>query len=72
MSLGQEANMPRVADLTEKDIERAFYAADGELTRAAEVLGVHRATLWKRMRELGMRTKRRTIIDRAPATRESA
>lgn len=56
--------MPKVSDITERDIERAFWAADGELTRAAAILNIHRITLWKRMRQLGLATERKTLIRR--------
>jgi len=31
-----------------EDIERALAQAGGKITRAAEILGVHRATLWRK------------------------
>lgn len=53
---------PPVAELTEHEIHRALYTADGRLTQAAALLGIHRGTLWKRMRQLGLSTERKTLI----------
>lgn len=35
-----------------EDIERALAQAGGKITRAAEILGVHRATLWRKCKRL--------------------
>ncbi|MBN2492581.1 MAG: sigma-54-dependent Fis family transcriptional regulator [Planctomycetes bacterium] len=40
--------------LDEDDIRRAFHQAGGNATRAAELLGVHKATLYRRMKHLGL------------------
>jgi PAS domain S-box-containing protein len=41
-----------------EDIERALAQAGGKITRAAEILGVHRATLWRKCKRLSQ-TKNR-------------
>ena len=35
-----------------EDIERALAQAGGKITRAAEILGIHRATLWRKCKRL--------------------
>ncbi len=42
------------AELTRDAIEDAFHAADGNLTQVADRLGVHKATLYRRMKALGI------------------
>ena len=37
-----------------EDIERALAQAGGKITRAAEILGVHRATLWRKCKRLSL------------------
>lgn len=58
--------MPKVSDITEQDIERAMFAANGQLVRAAEILNIHRVTLYKRMVELGLSSERKTVLRRQP------
>jgi transcriptional regulator with PAS, ATPase and Fis domain len=41
-----------------EDIERALTQAGGKITRAAEILGVHRATLWRRCKRLSQAKNR--------------
>jgi transcriptional regulator with GAF, ATPase, and Fis domain len=41
-----------------EDIERALAQAGGKITRAAEILGVHRATLWRKCKRLSQAKKR--------------
>ena len=36
------------------EIERALEAADGNVSQAARALGIHRTTLWRRLRRLGV------------------
>lgn len=43
------------AELDEDEIRQACRAADGNLAAAARLLGVHRATLYRYMRRLGLR-----------------
>jgi len=42
------------AELTEPVIREAFHAADGNLTAAAKLLGVHRATLYRHLSRLNL------------------
>ncbi|MBI3037593.1 sigma-54-dependent Fis family transcriptional regulator [bacterium] len=44
----------RVEKLSEEEIKQAFKKADGNLTRAAFILGVHRATLYRRLKILSL------------------
>jgi PAS domain S-box-containing protein len=41
-------------DKEEENIRRALAAFSGNITRAATSLGMHRTTLWRKMRELGI------------------
>ncbi len=51
-----------VPDLTEESVLRqALQRADGSTTRAAELLGVSRMTVWRRMKRYGIELKR--VID---------
>jgi sigma-54 specific flagellar transcriptional regulator A len=43
------------AELDAEEIRQAYQAADGNLAAAARLLGVHRATLYRYMRRLGLR-----------------
>ncbi len=45
----------QAAELDDEEIRQAYQAADGNLTAAARLLGVHRATLYRYMRRLGLR-----------------
>jgi sigma-54 specific flagellar transcriptional regulator A len=45
----------RPADLDKGDIRNAYRAADGNLTAAARLLGVHRATLYRYLDKLGLK-----------------
>jgi sigma-54 specific flagellar transcriptional regulator A len=40
--------------LTDDAVREAFRAAEGNLTRAAEILGVHKTTLYRQMKRLGL------------------
>jgi PAS domain S-box-containing protein len=52
MEYRESARPPRGGSRDVEDIERALALAGGKITRAAEILGVHRATLWRRCRRL--------------------
>lgn len=41
-----------------EDIERALAQAGGKITRAAEILGIHRATLWRKCKRLSQAKNR--------------
>lgn len=41
-------------ELTRKRLERAYRQAGGNITQAAKLLGVHKATLYRRMKTLGL------------------
>ena len=41
-------------DITRERLEDAFRQADGNITQAARLLGVHKATLYRRMKALGI------------------
>ena len=41
-----------------EDSERALAQAGGKITRAAEILGVHRATLWRKCKRLSQAKNR--------------
>jgi DNA-binding NtrC family response regulator len=41
-----------------EEIERALAQAGGKITRAAEILGVHRATLWRKCKRLSQAENR--------------
>jgi len=41
-----------------EDIESALAQAGGKITRAAEILGVHRATLWRKCKRLSQAKNR--------------
>ena len=41
-----------------EDTERALAQAGGKITRAAEILGVHRATLWRKCKRLSQAKNR--------------
>ncbi|MBE0599090.1 MAG: helix-turn-helix domain-containing protein, partial [Desulfuromonadales bacterium] len=42
------------AELDPEEIRRAYQAARGNLTAAARLLGVHRATLYRYLKRLGL------------------
>jgi propionate catabolism operon transcriptional regulator len=44
-----------------EDIERALAQAGGKITRAAEILGIHRATLWRKCKRLSHATNKREV-----------
>ena len=49
----RESTRPlRSGQMGMEDVERALAQAGGKITRAAEILGVHRATLWRRCKRL--------------------
>ena len=51
-----------ISDLTEESVLRqALQRADGSPTRTAELLGVSRMTVWRRMKRYGIELKR--VID---------
>jgi PAS domain S-box-containing protein len=52
MEYRESTRPPRVGPKDMEDIERALAQAGGKITRAAEILGVHRATLWRRCKRL--------------------
>lgn len=45
--------LPTLAAVERAHIERVIAACDGKIIRAARVLGVARATLYRRLREYG-------------------
>jgi sigma-54 specific flagellar transcriptional regulator A len=44
----------RPVNLSEAAIRRAYQAADGNLAAAARLLGIHRATLYRYLKKLGI------------------
>ncbi|RLA83693.1 MAG: Fis family transcriptional regulator, partial [Deltaproteobacteria bacterium] len=42
-------------DIEEKLIRKALDEAGGNLTRASRILGIHRTTLWRKLRKMGLR-----------------
>jgi transcriptional regulator of acetoin/glycerol metabolism len=50
---GAEAGLKeQIADLEQEEIERALKASGGNRTRAAEILGISRKTLWQKLRKM--------------------
>ena len=45
---------PSLSEAEKAEIHRALERVDGHRERAAEILGISRVTLWRRMRALGM------------------
>ncbi len=39
-------------EITVRDIEEAVAQSGGSMTKAAKILGVHRSTLWRRLKKL--------------------
>lgn len=55
---GEIATLSEVRDAAERrQILRALKATEGQVLRAAELLGVSRTTLWEKMRRLGVRAE---------------
>ncbi len=50
----QETNPEETVDLTVETIRTAYRNASGNLTKAARLLGVHKATLYRHMKRLGL------------------
>ena len=48
---------PRIGSRGMEDIERALAQAGGKINRAAEILGIHRATLWRKCKRLSQAKK---------------
>jgi transcriptional regulator with GAF, ATPase, and Fis domain len=48
------ALQPAPQELTQEHLQQAYRQAAGNLTKAARLLGVHRATLYRRMQALGL------------------
>lgn len=50
--LSRPAPAPTKSDLTAETIQQAYHQAQGNLTEAARLLGVHKATLYRNMKQL--------------------
>ena len=62
---------PRRGPAGMEDVERALAQAGGKIGRAAEILGVHRATLWRKCRRSRLGEERlRASISRSSARRD--
>jgi DNA-binding NtrC family response regulator len=48
----------RVRPRGREDIERALVQAGGKMSRAAQLLGIHRATLWRKCKRLSLQNDR--------------
>lgn len=54
------------AELTEEQtLRKALAASDGSPTKAAELLGVTRMTVWRRMRKFGIEVRREVVKTKA-------
>ena len=58
--------------IEEENIRRALAALGGNISKAAIQLGMHRSTLWRKMREFGIKrdkegTERAGYVDNIPA-----
>ncbi len=51
----QVASRATPRELSQQDLEQAYRQAAGNITQAAKLLGVHKATLYRRMKALGVR-----------------
>jgi DNA-binding NtrC family response regulator len=52
--LGPSGTVPTLAELERRAIDRALVATDGNVGRAARLLGIGRTTLYRRLNELGL------------------
>jgi transcriptional regulator of acetoin/glycerol metabolism len=59
----------RPKELTKELIARAFQSAGGNITQAARLLGIHKATLYRHMKNLGLT---REILNRQSQESNSA
>lgn len=53
-------------DIKKVELIEALDEADGNQSRAAEILGVSRVTVWNRMRRYGVQYKKKIEVDNAP------
>jgi PAS domain S-box-containing protein len=58
MEYRESMQPPRSGPTDVEEIERALAQAGGKITRAAEILGVHRATLWRRCKRFSQAKNR--------------
>lgn len=49
----------------ERELRKALAAANGAPGRAALILGVHRQTVWRRMKKYGISVERRVVKNAA-------
>ena len=54
VDMSAPAPPPKKQELTEETIRQAFVRANGNVTRAARMLGVHKTTLYRNMTRLGL------------------
>jgi DNA-binding NtrC family response regulator len=50
----EELKQVKPQELTKEDLEQALVRAQGNKVRAAELLGIHRKTLYRKINQLGV------------------